>query len=32
MHYKNKDTTSFTELGKHLLNDYFFDSIAKSCI
>ena len=24
MHYKNKDTTSFTELGKHLLNDYFF--------
>ena len=31
MHEKNKDTKSFTELGKYLLNGYFFDSIAKSC-
>ena len=24
MHDKNKDTKSFTELGKNLLNGYFF--------
>ena len=32
MHDKNKDTKRFTELGKYLLNGYFFDSIAKSRI
>ena len=32
MHDKNKDTKSFTELRKYLLNGYFFDSIAKSRI
>ena len=38
MYDKNKDTKSFTELGKYLLNGYFFltgyffDSIAKSHI
>ena len=30
MHDKNKDTKSFIELGKYLLNGYFFDSIAKT--
>ena len=30
--HKNKDTKSFTELRKYLLNGYFFDSIAKSRI
>ena len=29
MHDKNKDTKSFTELSKDLLNGYFFESIAK---
>ena len=24
MHDKNKDTKTFTELGKHLLNGYYF--------
>ena len=32
MYDKNKDTKSFTELGKYLLSDYFFDNIAKSRI
>ena len=32
MHDKNKDTKSFTELEKYLLNGYFFNSIAKSRI
>ena len=30
--HKNKDTKSFTELRKYLLNGYFFDSIGKSQI
>ena len=32
MHDKNKDTESFRELRKYLLNDYFLDSIVKSRI
>ena len=32
MHDKKKDTKSFRELRKNLLNGYFFDSIAKSRI
>ena len=32
MHDKNKDTKSFTELRKYLLNGQFFDSIDKSQI
>ena len=32
MHDKNKDTKSFTELRKYLLNGYFFDSIGNSQI
>ena len=32
MHDKKKDTKSFRELRKSLLNSYFFDSIAKSRI
>ena len=32
MHDKSKDTKSFRELRKYLLNGYFFDSIAKSRI
>ena len=28
MHNKRKDTKSFRQLRKNLLNDYFFDSIA----
>ena len=32
MYDKNKDTKSFIELGKYLLNGYFFDSFDKSRI
>ena len=32
MHDKKKDTKSFTELRKYLLNGFFFDSIGKSQI
>ena len=32
MHDKKKDTKSFRELRKNLLNGYFFDSIAKGHI
>ena len=32
MHDKNKDTDSFREPRKYLLNDYFLESIAKSHI
>ena len=30
--HNNKDTKTFAELRKYLLNGYFFDSIAKSRI
>ena len=32
MHDEKKDTKSFSELRKYLLNDYFFDSIVQSLI